>query len=349
MILSVVCQSLFAFPRLHCSLELRLQNFHSTFFQSENEPFYLHPPGSQHESSRRRRDEKEGRGIRESVRHSKSHSSMRTSQSHSHDPVRHDRDRRVTSSDGVRFSDTAPEPLHRSKAGAGHHSGDYNHYRKSSQSERYRTERSHRRYDRDRDNRKSSRRSHSVEYYEDDIGHIKDREKTHSMNYADHGHHKTSSRSKSYDSLSGGGERKSSSKEKHYEENPPIFETQLIGESGEGYAAPFYLHSAPSQKSSQSQHGYERIQSLFYGSSEQLERRDTSPRKYSGNKDQSKDRRKDRSKDRSKDRNNNEQSSRQRSPRRRAAPAMPLPGAGECVLLVADMQLLLLPSNIKLT
>merc|ERR1712098_162626 len=81
----------------------------------------------------------------------------------------------------------------------------------------------------------------------------------------------------------GGGRRRSikhSSRSKGHDSNNLILENNPVEisrknheEYSEHYQAPFYLHH--SNQSSSSQNGYERIQSLFYESTEQLSRKET--------------------------------------------------------------------------
>ena len=104
----------------------------------------------------------------------------------------------------------------------------------------------------------------------------------------------------------------------------------------ESHQAPFYLHSSSSQISSH--YGYERIQSLFYGSTEQIQQDNANLKTGSSGKASSRERgeaRPRKSRESSRTSNNKDNSDicndsndpRQRSPRRRAAPAMPLPPA----------------------
>ena len=159
---------------------LRLFIFH---FQSESEPFYLHPPGSEHDVSRRRRqEEREGR-TRESVRvstKSRSGGSVRPSQSQSKDTGT--RRQRVSSSDGVRFTDLSSDPLHRSKQGSEgqgrYYSGEFS-YRGAKEKER--TRGGQRRYE---SKERRSVRSHSVDK-EEEKGHRRasNKENRHSVHY----------------------------------------------------------------------------------------------------------------------------------------------------------------------
>ena len=199
-------------------------------------------------------------------------------------------------------------------------------------------ERSHGRYDRNREERKSSRRSQSMgepEDYEHEHNRrnsVKEKKSTPYYGKEDrsNGIKHTASRSKSHDS-----EVRRSSREKRNSEKREDNRLKSIEEDpNECYHTPFYLHSGPTTSShSSSQNGYERIQSLFYESTEKLDhqvsskskQRDASPRKRHESHTSS-------------DRNNNNsnrnlnthksRNERNKSPKRRAAPAMPLPEPG---------------------
>ena len=277
------------------------------------------------------------------------------SKSHSHDSGDYlDNDRyhhRRHTSEGVRFSDMSSDHLHRSKNGSDTHqrsyySGDYN-YRTSKEKyrggERYtrKSERSSQRY-------QSSRRSQSFDDNEEiENGYRRgevERESGNSINYGDRGGNMklTPNRSKSQDS----GDRKASRRKHSYEEDDDF---QISNSSGESYQTPFYLHSSNSQISSHN--GYERIQSSFHDSSEQLERNENTKQKSSRReKTRSSSPRKrhestnfdtiDTNNNTSKVDRNNEG---KRSPKRRAAPAMPLPSSGEFLALTLfceDLQIL---------
>ena len=258
---------------------------------------------------------------------------------------------RVSSSDGVRFTDLSSDPLHRSKQGSEgqgrYHSGEYS-YRGAKEKER--TRGGQRRYE---NKERRSVRSHSVEKeLEVERGHRRggNKENRHSVHYDGEMEKqkerstKTSSRSKSHDIGEG---RKSAEKEKSqrrpYEDRE--VSREHYSESQESYqAAPFYLHSTNSQVSSH--YGYERIQSLFYGSTEQIQQENAMQRNYKTEKPSQEKRAKHRDSSPRKNHDSARKSSsnerdaehgpgqRQRSPRRRAAPAMPLPsapsGPGKC-------------------
>ena len=266
---------------------------------------------------------------------------MRQSKSHSYDSGDYIENekyhrRHTSSSDGVRFSDMSSDQ--RSKNERSYYSGDYNYrtskekYRGGEKSYR-RSERSSHRKDRrsqsfddneEFDTQRQNRRQRQVE-----------RESGHSINYEveedKRNLRQASSRSKSHDS----GERKTSRRKQYLEEKD---EVQISGSSGESYHAPFYLHSSHSQSSSH--YGYERIQSLFHESSEQLDTNENSKQKLSrreksrNNRDSSPRKRQGSSRGVEFDVDtNNNHSDRQRSPKRRAAPAMPLPESSGGFLL----------------
>ena len=302
-------------------------------------------------SRRRRQEEREGR-TRESVRvstKSRSGGSVRPSQSQNKDAGT--RRQRVSSSDRVKFTDLSSDPLHRSKQGSEgqgrYYSGEFS-YRGAKEKER--TRGGQRRYE---SKERRSVRSHSVEKeVEAEKGHRRtgNKENRHSVHYDGEMEKqkersaKMSSRSKSHDI---GEERKSTDRERsqrrQYEEREGS--RDHYGESQESYqVAPFYLHSSNSQVSSH--YGYERIQSLFYGSTEQIQQENAKPkifktekvsRESSGTHRESSPRK---NSDSARKQNGNELESengrgqRHRSPRRRAAPAMPLPpapsGPGRC-------------------
>ena len=302
-------------------------------------------------SRRRRQEEREGR-TRESVRvstKSRSGGSVRPSQSQNKDTGT--RRQRLSSSDtGVRFTDLSSDPLHRSKQGSEgqgrYHSGEFTY---KGAKEKERTRGGQRRYE---SKERRSVRSHSVEKEaEVERGHRRtgNKENRHSVHYDGEMEKqkerstKISSRSKSHDI---GEERKSTDKERsqrrQYEEREGS--RDHYGESQESYhVAPFYLHSSNSQMSSH--YGYERIQSLFYGSTEQIQQENAKlrssktekiSRERSGTHRESSPRK---NRDSARKQNNkldseNGAGQRQRSPRRRAAPAMPLPpapsGPGRC-------------------
>ena len=269
---------------------------------------------------------------------------MRQSKSHSYDSVdfsveneKYHR-RHTSGSDGVRFSDMSSDQ--RSKNERSYFSGDYN-YRTSK--EKYRGgEKSHRRSE--RSSHRKDRRSQSFDDNEefDTQGQNRrhrqaERESGHSINYEVEENKRgnlrqASSRSKSHDS----GERKTSRRKQYLEEED---EARISGSSGESYQAPFYLHSSHSQTSSH--YGYERIQSLFHESSEQLDANENSKQKLSrrektrNNRDSSPRKRQGSSRgvEFDVDTNNNHSSDQQRSPKRRAAPAMPLPESSGVFLL----------------
>ena len=249
---------------------------------------------------------------------------------------------RVSSSDGVRFTDLSSDPLHRSKQGSEsqgrYHSGEFT-YRGAKEKERTRGGQR-----RQENKERRSVRSHSVEKeLEVERGHRRggNKENRHSVHYDGQMEKqkerstKTSSRSKSHDIGEG---RKSAEKEKsqrrqQYEEREGSREH--YGESQESYqAAPFYLHSSNSQVSSH--YGYERIQSLFYGSTEQIQQENAKLRNYKTEKPSQERSAKHRESSPRKNRDSARKlvsyeqpdaGQRQRSPRRRAAPAMPLPPA----------------------
>ena len=290
---------------------------------------------------------------RESVRYSKSHESVRYSQSHNHDSVRQgnlDKHKRY-SSEGVRFSDLSTDHLHRSKHGwdtqRRYYSADYeqqstrekddysskvrdrdleSHSSKTKERSRSDKERFQRKYERHERRRSSGRRSHSVDEHEDGADMRRYKSSRDTVRYDDEGGRrrsiKYSSRSKSHDSNNLILEKENQSVEKS---------KKNLEDYSEHYQAPFYLHT--SNQSSSSHNGYERIQSLFYESTEQLSRKETlnienveenniyyqrkeskdrSPRKRTESVSESYNDRK-KSKDTDK------------SPKRRAAPAMPLP------------------------
>ena len=312
-------------------------------------------------SRRRRQEEREGR-TRESVRvstKSRSGGSVRPSSQSQHKDSGTQR-QRVSSSDGVRFTDLASDPLHRSKQGSEgqgrHHSGEYREYTYRGVKERERTRGGQRRSEA---RERRSVRSRSVEKEEEvEVRGTRrgaNKENRHSVHYDGQMERqkersaKMSSRSKSHDIAE---ERRSTDQERRQRRQYEAREgsSEHYGESQESYqAAPFYLHSSQSQVSSH--YGYERIQSLFYGSTEQIQQENAKLRNSKTEKpsrERSSTRHRESSPKKSRDgarkqsNNDPESDQRQRSPRRRAAPAMPLPpapsGPGKC-RVCASLQL----------
>ena len=313
-------------------------------FQSDNEPFYLHQPSHQTASnlrkSERHRESKRGTKSRERYSHS-SESGVRFSNTT-------EKHNKRISSEGVRFSELdtgTADHLHRSNVGSWesqkrYYSGDYS---SSHNIDNYRSDRSHgshKRFERgdrkssryNRDVKSSSRRSHSMES-QDDVqeiqrqkssrerrGSSKDRRDSSRHDYqdgkrnTDTRHH---SRSKSHDS-----NHKMSSQEEYHSPEHLEHHVSGFGDSQESYHTPFYLHKSSDNRSvSSSHHGYERIQSLFYESTtdQSSDKREAS----SGKKHRDKSPKK--RVEYNLDTNNNDKD----SPKRRAAPAMPLPQSGE--------------------
>ena len=223
---------------------------------------------------------------------------------------------RESAREGVRFSDS-------------HKTRDRERYRdRDKEREREREEKVGRRTE--KEDVKAGRRSHSVEG--SNVRQTERRRRTtetrrHRQEYQEYYESEekirerklTSSRSKSHDE-SERSERRERVKRASEEETQP---------------APFYLHVGLGQPSSQSQsshnNGYERIQSLFY---ESLDNLDTSQHSESNKKTNRRSREFSPEKKgfdlQYKDSNNNNSSKhshnqRRKSPKRRAAPQMPLP------------------------
>ena len=272
----------------------------------EKEPFYLHPPAG--EKSRVRR---EGRpSVRQSGVESVRFSDQSQSQ-HSH-KTRDTQDRQRRDRDRESYRDRDRE----------------RERDRDRDKERERSEKIGRRME--KDDVKTGRRSHSVE--ESNVRQTERRRRTPGVEARRQEYYESDERMK---------ERKlNSSRSKSHDESDRCERRERVKRSSEddGQPAPFYLHSGVAQhSSSQSQspyshnNGYERIQSLFY---ESLDNLDNSQHIESNKKTRRRSREFSPEKKgfdlHYKDSNNNNSSKhshneRRKSPKRRAAPQMPLP------------------------